>query len=168
MANWRLAIHSTMAALGINIVIAATQANASNLSKLIELVESKGWKIDLERICSRFGIASDQTGSDGCRLTQLSVQDTEGRGDPHGFNVPERRDGALPYVLMFHLGPLVGEFFLVSAEGKLLKALYRAKGRDYEELRLEDVKSEFEADLAFWTNNISRLEALTESTPRPR
>ena len=98
-----------------------------------------------------------QSGDD-CFFQQLSVQETEGRSDPRGLNVPTASNAVPPYALIFHFSPLVGEFFVVSPDGVLMKAFVRFKGADYSRVSNEDVSEEFNKDLAYWTKNFFRLK----------
>jgi hypothetical protein len=133
-------------------------SRADNLSEIVALVETKGWKADLGSLCSEFKLPL--RGQD-CIFRQISVQEVEGRGDPRGFNAPRSVvQGQQPLILIFHLGPLVGEFFLsLTPTGELLKAFYRAKGRGYDELPLDEVREEFERDLQYWLQNVSRVRS---------
>ncbi len=132
-------------------------SQAADISEVVELVAAKGWKANLGRICSAFGL---DIPDHQCVFRQVSVQEIEGRGDPRGFNVPPSGPGGRPdFIVMFHLGPLVGEFFVASPGGELLKAFYRAKGREYEELPLDHVREEFERDLQYWLKNLSRVRS---------
>lgn len=132
-------------------------SRADNLGDIVALVEAKGWKADLGRICSEFKLPLPDK---ECVFRQISVQEVDSRGDPRGFNVPYSvADGRPPFVLIFHLGPLVGEFFVATPTGELLKAFYRAKGRGYDELPLDEVREEYERDLQYWLQNVSRVRS---------
>ena len=134
--------------------VGVSAARSAEVADVVELVEAKGWRADLGRLCAEFALPQP---SAPCTFNQLSVQEIDGRSDPRGFNVPLRQNGSLPFILIFHLGPLVGEFFVATSDGILTKAFYRSKGRDYEELPIEDVQDEFQRDLQYWTANLSRL-----------
>lgn len=160
---WRLYVK-----IAVCIAVGAQRAHAAELSEIIEiieLVETKGWRADLGRICADFGLSSP--GSD-CIVKQISIQEIEGRGDPRGFNVPARVEDALPYVLIFHLSPLVGEFYVMSPQGEMLKAFYRAKGRGYEQVSIDEFHDEFVADLNYWKDNFTRIRAGIDSQPEQR
>lgn len=124
-------------------------------SDVVRFVQQQGWRINLGDICTKLELP--QSG-DNCFFQQLSVQETEGRSDPRGLNVPTASNAALPYVLIFHFSPLVGEFFVVSPEGVLTRAFVRFKGTDYNRVSNEDVSEEFNKDLAYWTKNFFRLK----------
>lgn len=148
-------VASALVGLTMLCSLGRTPFYAADISEVVELVGAKGWKANLGRICSEFGL---DIPDHQCVFRQVSMQEIEGKGDPRGFNVPPSGPGGRPdFVVIFHLGPLVGEFFVVSPRGELLKAFYRTKGRGYEELPLDDVREEFERDLQYWLQNLSRL-----------
>jgi hypothetical protein len=137
-------------------VLASQQSSGSaELPDIVELVKIKGWRADLGRICHEFSLRPH--GQD-CIFKQISVQEVQGRGDPRGFNVPAGAD-EVPYVLVFHLSPLVGEFFIASPRGELLKSFIRTKGRGYEPISNDAVREEFIADLTYWKDNFERIRA---------
>lgn len=127
----------------------------ASFSDVIHLVQERGWQVDLGNICTELSLAK---GAGGCAFKQLSVQEAEGRRDPRGFNVSALAQSAAPYVVVFHLNPLVGEFFVVSPEGHLISAFLRFKGTGYKHVPNEDVQAEFRKDIAYWTDNFARLK----------
>lgn len=141
------------------LLVGAQDSRSAELSEIVQLVETRGWSADLGRICQEFAL--EPLGSD-CIFKQISVQEEQGRGDPRGINVPARTS-EVSCVLIFHLGPLVGEFFIVSPQGELLKTFIRTKGRGYEQISNDDVRDEFLADLAYWTDNFTRIRAGLDS-----
>jgi len=130
------------------------------VSDVILFVQERGWQVNLGRICAEFDLP---VVAGQCIFKQVSVQEIEGRGDPRGFNIPVHQSANAPYVLIFHLGPLTGEFFVVSVNGDLIKAFYRAKGTGYSSLPNDDVREEFKADLGYWFNNLARLKQGVEA-----
>jgi hypothetical protein len=104
-----------------------------------------------------------------CKFTQVSVSPSEpGTVDSYGFNVPLRSVGPAPYVVMFHLGPLVGDFFVVSLQGKLKASFYRAKGIDYTEVPLSDARRAFDASVEFWRTHLQPLKTLIAAGNLPK
>jgi hypothetical protein len=130
-----------------------------SIAEVIRLVEERGWRVNLGPICAAFDLPLS---SGECVFKQISVSETEGRGDPRGFNVPVETPPGDPYVLVFHLGPLVGEFFVVRPDGELIRAFYRAKGTGYRPLPNEDVSDEFKIDIRYWLDNFSRLKSTVQ------
>lgn len=131
----------------------------------MQLVKAKGWRANLGPICQEFFL--EPLGVD-CIFKQISVQETQGRSDPRGFNVRAGTD-EVSYLLIFHLGPLVGEFFIASPQGELLKTFIRTKGRGYEPIPNDTVRDEFFADLTYWKDNFDRIRTGLESqSGRPR
>ena len=145
-------------------VLASLQSsNSAELSEIVQLVKAKGWTANLGRICQEFSL--EPHGRD-CIFKQISVQEVQGRGEPRGFNVPDGV-GGVPYVLIFHLSPLVGEFFVASPQGELLKTFTRTKGRGYELIPNDAIRGEFFADLTYWKDNFDRIRTGLESQRRP-
>lgn len=137
-------------------LLASQQSSGSaELSDIVQLVKIKGWRADLGRICQELFLRPH---GQECIFKQISVQEVQGRGDPRGFNVPDGADEA-PYVLVFHLSPLVGEFFIASPQGELLKSFVRTKGRGYEPIPNDAIREEFVADLTYWKDNFERIRA---------
>ena len=126
---------------------------------VVKVVIEQGWRVDFGKLCTELAL---DLPDGSCVFKQVSIQDDKDRGYPRGFNVPLNRDGTVPFVMIFHLSPLVGEFFIVSAEGQLIKAFYRTKGAGYQPLPNGEVQDEFEADLAYWLANHSRIEQVLE------
>ena len=126
---------------------AQSHTPAPTFRDVVQFVSRRGWRVNLDKLCAEFGMPE---GRDNCTFRQISIQDATDLGYPRGFNVSDFAGPKGRYVLIFHLQPLVGEFFLVSSDGALIRAFYRGKGRGYDPLPNEDVRSEFEADLAYW------------------
>ena len=98
-------------------------------SDVVQYVQQHGWRVDLGDMCTKFELPRS---GDDCIFRQLSLQDQREAGsDPRGFNVPAVWNTGPQYVLIFHLRPLVGEFFIVSPDGILMRAYLRFKGTDY-------------------------------------
>ena len=129
-------------------------------SDVVQFAHRQGWRISLGDMCNKFELS--WSGND-CAFQQLSVQETEGRNGLRGLNVPAASNSAPPYVLIFHLKPLVGEFFVVSPDGVLMRAFLRFKGTDYSRVSNEEMRQEFNKDLAYWTENFFRLKADLEA-----
>jgi hypothetical protein len=107
-------------------------------------------------MCTKFELPRS---GDDCLFRQLSLQDQrEAPSDPRGFNVPAVWNTGPHYVVIFHLRPLVGEFFIVSPDGILMRAYLRSKGTDYSLVPNEEVQQEFNKNSAYWTTNFSRLK----------
>lgn len=128
---------------------------SAEVMDVAKFVEEKGWRAHLGPLCAEFELNTPET---ECIFRQISVQEIQSRGDPRAFNVPIRPGQTIPYFLIFHLGPLVGEFFIVSPEGHLLRAFYRVKGQGYERLPNGDVQEEFQVDVLYWIRNLERVK----------
>ena len=130
-------------------------------SDVVQYVQQHGWRADLGDMCTKFELP--RSGND-CIFRQLSLQDQrEADSDPRGFNVPAVWNTGPHYVLIFHLRPLVGEFFIVSPDGILVRAYLRFKGTDYSLVPNEEVQQEFDKNFAYWTTNFSRLKKALEA-----
>lgn len=125
------------------------------ITDVVRLVQTQGWSVNLGDMCDKMSLPEKGA---NCIFQQISVEETVGRGDPRGFNVRTPSDAAPKHILIFHLKPLAGEFFLVSPEGNLLKAFVRFKGSDYSLVPNEEVREEFNADIEYWKKNFTRLK----------
>jgi hypothetical protein len=132
--------------------IAATAA----FTDVISFVSERGWAASLGPLCKQFGIGDSGT---SCVFRQVSVQETVGRGDPLAFNVLESDRNDPRKILIFHLGPMVGEFFVMSREGRLLNAFVRRVGFGYESVPLDEMEDEFKKDSFYWLENFDRIRA---------
>ena len=130
---------------------------------VVRLVQERGWRTDFQDLCRQLDLPEL---ADRCVFRQLSIQDDLERGYPRGINVAETSaNGAV--VFLFHLNPLLGEFFIVSADGALLRAYTRAHGRGYERIPNETVSEEFSADIAYWITNFERLKRGLDAAATP-
>jgi hypothetical protein len=130
---------------------------AALVSELTTTVVRHGWPTDLGRMCVAMKLGPEAD----CKFTQISVSANEpGTVDNHGFNVPIGSAGPPTYVVIFHLGPRVGNFFVVSPQGELKASFYRAKGVDYTEVPIADARRAFDASVVFWSNNLQPLKDL--------
>jgi hypothetical protein len=149
-----------------NSALAQHNGGPPTFADLVRFVDEQGWRVDFGDLCAELDLPRLDG---GCVFKQVSVQEIEGRGDPRGFNVPSQGSGRATYVFLFHLGPLIGEFFVVSAEGDLIKAFYRRHGTGYEPLPRTEVLEEFKTDLAYWFANFSRVrQGLEEQRARSK
>ena len=128
---------------------------AATFADVVQLVQKQGWRANLGDLCEKFDLPN--SGKE-CVFHQISVEETKGQGDPRGLNVPTTSNGDPQYILIFHLKPLAGEFFVVSTDGLLIKAFVRFKGSDYNQVANEDVSAEFNEDITYWTKNFARLK----------
>lgn len=132
--------------------LSGNTVTAASFANVVEFVEKQGRRMDLGQLCVAFGL---QREDNQCVFKQVGVQEIEGQDDPHGFNVPAHP--RKQEVLLFHLGPLVGEFFIVSAQGELIRAYYRTKGRGYSRIPNDEVLDRFKLERSYWIENFDRL-----------
>lgn len=139
-------------------------AAAKLVPELTNIVQRHGWPADMARMCVAMKLGKEAD----CKFKQISVSASEpGTVDNHGFNVP-LGDGPVTYIVIFHLGPLVGNFFVVSPDGELKAAFYRAKGVDYTKVPLQDARRAFDASMAFWNDNLPMLKKMIAKGPLPQ
>ena len=112
-------------------------------------------QVDMGRMCTLMKLNSPSN----CRFKQITVSsNAPNTRDDNGFNVPE--DINPQYVIIYHLGPLVGNFFVVSLDGAVKSAYFRAKGVDYTELRVAESSRAFEETVIFWAMNLETIKEM--------
>jgi hypothetical protein len=132
-----------------------TAADSYFISKLVHLVEKHGWRVNMGRMCSLMKLNSERD----CKFKQISVSsDAPDSIGTNGFNVPE--DSDQQYVVIYRVDPLVGKFFVVSLDGNLKSAFFRAKGIDYTEIPLADARQAFEASIGFWKTSLEAIKGM--------
>ncbi len=125
------------------------------LADVIAFVQLHGWSVDLAYLCK--GLALTET-NNKCLFQQIAIHTKTSELDDHGFNVPTDEFPPL-HVVIYHVSPLAGEFFLASKDGRLIKAIYRARGTDFKPMSNERGNDAFKAELAFWQSNLIRIES---------
>jgi tetratricopeptide (TPR) repeat protein len=125
-------------------------------TKVVQFVEREGWRINLSDLCGKLGLPHSDA---DCVFQQLSVEDTTETSYPRGFNVATASKDGRTSILLFHLNPLIGEFFIVAPDGTLAEAYLRSKGSEYERVPNQVMREEFEKDVVYWRKNFFRLKA---------
>lgn len=136
----------------------APTPNASHqphsLTDVVAFVQAHGWAVNLGYVCKHLPVAK---AADNCRFRQIAVHARTARLDDHGFNIS--LDESLPsHILLYHVTPLAGEFFVASMDGNLIAAAFRARGTDFEPMLGEHGRSAFNAELVFWQTNFVKIE----------
>ncbi len=144
-------LESSVTALSL---LNAKEHGPATFNDVVRFVERQGWRIDMGDLCGKLGLTQVKN---ACVFRQLSIEDSRERSFPRGFNVAAAGEDGQTKVLIFHLNPLIGEFFIVSSDGALAEAYLRSKGSDYERVPNDVVRDEFEKDLMYWQNNFNRL-----------
>lgn len=146
---------------GLLASIASSQAfhtdgpNASaSLSDVIAFVNLQGWIVDLGYLCH--GLSLNE-GTGKCLFRQIAVHSRGKKEEDHGFNVPIDQPSTRP-LLVYHVTPLTGEFLLLSVDGRLVKALFRARGDGFSLMSDERAAQVLKAELAFWKSNLAEIE----------
>lgn len=124
------------------------------LSAIVAFVETHGSPTNLGYVCKAFSLSDDD---DNCRFQQLAIHSKSAELDDHGFGIYHGKS-QLSRILLFHVTPLVGEFFLASRDGKLIAAATRARGTDFQPMQRETGVAAFKAELSFWQNNLAQIE----------
>ena len=99
--------------------LAQAHPPAPTFDDVLQFVRLHGWRANLDKLCTEFGMPE---GHGKCMFRQISIRDETERGYPRGLNISDFAGPNGPYVLIFHLTPLFGEFFIVSTQGELLRA----------------------------------------------
>jgi hypothetical protein len=119
---------------------------------MVRLVRSQGWSAQLKQVCRAFSLNDA-----ACRFHQIALDAADGLSK-HGFNVSEGPPDS-SYIVLFRLRPLIGEFFLLSAEGKLISAAYRAKGAYYEPIPASEARAALKSEVSYWLDNFPQIAA---------
>lgn len=137
--------------------LTTNNAASENFPQMVLFVQKQGWEVNLGELCDKFDIPKI---TERCLFRQVSVEEAEGRTDPRGLNVQTSNidPGMEPNIVVFHLKPLAGEFFVVSSSGVLLKSFVRFKGSGYQQVANEEVTQEFKEDMAYWQTNSGRIK----------
>jgi tetratricopeptide (TPR) repeat protein len=123
------------------------------ISELIGLVKQNGRLVDLGRMCALMKLNSQHK----CMFRQIALSsDVPNVIDSNGFNVPDDKNPQ--FVVIYSFQPLVGNFFVVSSSGTLKAAFFRAKGIDYSEVPLADVRHAFDESIKFWKANLVTIK----------
>jgi hypothetical protein len=133
--------------------------------ELTAMVAQHGWVANLGRMCPAMRIGAEAD----CGFKQISISASPpGTIDNHGFNVQLHSPDRESAIIIFHLGALVGNFFILSRAGELKSAFYRTRGLDYMENSVEEARPAFEASLTFWRENLPKLKELIAAGNLPR
>jgi hypothetical protein len=129
-----------------------------NFPELLAFVASYGRPTDLGRLCEALQLGPSER---DCKFHQVTIDQGEST-TTHAIGLPLSSSAAAPYVLMLHLGPLVGNIFIVSRDGVLKESYYRAKGIDYSRIGIDEARRAFAAEVGFWKDNLAQLKELGE------
>ena len=144
-----------------------TSSALASVSEIASYVRTAGWPADLNYLCAALEINVGPR----CLFLQVAVHRRENTIADHGFNVPA--DSAAPaQIVLYHVTPLVGEFFLATAEGKLLKALSRSRSTAFETMPSDQAASAYGREVEFWQGNLAQVKRDVErqkaTNPPPR
>ncbi len=139
---------------------------SSPLADVVTFVELHGLPTDLGYLCKSLSLTD---ASRKCRFWQIAIHTKSTKWEDHGFSVPVDEVPPL-HIVIYQFTPLAGEFFLLSVDGKLMRAVLRARGTDFIPMSDERARAEASIELAFWQNNLVAIErdvtsAGSRSTP---
>lgn len=138
----------------------------ASIPEIVSYVRTAGWPVDLKYLC----LALEIEVGPRCLFIQLAVHRKENTAADHGFNVPAD-SGAPAQIILYHVTPLTAEFFLATAEGKLLKALSRSRSAAFEAMMPDRAASGYKKELEFWQGNLAQvrkdLERRKATDPSP-
>ena len=130
-----------------------TPGALASISEIASYVRTAGWPVDLNHLCRALEIEIGPR----CLFFQVAVHKQQNTAEDHGFNVPAD-SAALAQIVLYHVTPLVGEFFLATAEGKLLKALSRSRSTAFEAMPPDQAASAYEKEVEFWQANLAQVK----------
>lgn len=140
-------------------------SDSALIDKIAQHVDLYGWKADMGRMCRAFELFP----SANCTFKQIAVSDAPtGILDNHGFNIRIGNANGPTELVIYHLTPWRGDFFVVSPTGELRASFKRAKGIDYTPVPLAEGRQAFARALAYWRANLEKVKALDASGDRPR
>jgi hypothetical protein len=124
------------------------------ISAIVGHVRANGWPVDLKALCAALEINIGPR----CLFLQIALHKKESSSNDHGFNVPAD-SGAPARIVLYHVTPLTGEFFLATSDGKLLKALFRSRGNAFETMPADQAVAAYRGELEFWQASLGRTSA---------
>ena len=96
-----------------------------------------------------------------CKFKQIAVSEAPpGTIDNHGFNVRIGSVNGPTELMIFHLTPSRGNFFVLSPTGELRAAFKRGIGYDYTPVPRDEGQHALAIALAFWRTNLESMKAL--------
>ena len=159
---WTLAASLVASALPVNTVAAFhneqhvvnSPQSFAPLADVVAFVERRGWSVDLAYLCK--GLSLTEAANE-CPFRQIAIHAKTKKLDDHGFCVPTY-ESPPRHLVIYHAGQLSGEFFLASIDGRLIRAVFRARGTDFEAMSDERGNTAFKNELAFWQSNLAGIE----------
>lgn len=139
--------------LGSAVLSSADDVSASDLAELAQVIGRRGYSVNLDPLCS--AIEVDHL-LKGCQFRQVSVGLKTGDGDILAFNVPAGANTP-PFVIVFHLAREIGEIYLVSMSGGLVKAYAQVENGNFALMKSADAKQRFLIDMAYWARNVASI-----------
>lgn len=125
------------------------------VAEVTKIVEEHGWQTDMGRMCVLMKLSSQSN----CRLKQIMLSATApNTRDDNGFIVLDDKDPR--YFVIYHRGPLVSNFFVVSLDGTLKSSFFRAPGVDYMELPNSETRHAFDETIHFWIAHMDTIKGM--------
>ena len=139
--------------------------SAADIEEISTIIQQGGISVNLDSFC--FSAELDHV-LDDCQFRQLTVLLKNVDTQLLAFNVPRTLKPA-PFAIVFHFGRGLGEIYLVSMSGNLVRAYMQAAGGQFELKETDEAKRKFLIDMAYWSRNIGPIyDALGIARPKHR
>lgn len=139
--------------LGPAVLSSADGLSAGDLAELADIIGKRGYSVNLAPLCSAIEVDHILK---NCQFRQASVGLKTGDGDILAFNVPIEQNSP-SFVVVFHMAREIGEIYLVSMSGELVKAYVQVENGKFVLTETTDAKQRFLIDMAYWGRNIASI-----------
>ena len=139
--------------LGPAVVSRPNGFSAAELQELISLVRKEGHSVDFGLLCAATEIVDL---SANCVFRQISIKLHTSEADLLAFNVPDTT-GDIPLILLFHVARDLGEIYIVSPSGALVRAYVKQSYGRFEKVETRQAEETFLIDIAYWARNLTRV-----------
>jgi hypothetical protein len=139
--------------LGPTVVSRPDGSSAADVQELALLVRKEGLSVDFGLLCAATEIVDF---SANCLFRQIAVKLHTSEADLIAFNVPDM-SGEIPFILLFHVARDLGEIYIVSLSGGLVRAYVKQAYGRFEKVETRQAEESFLIDMAYWTRNLSRV-----------
>ena len=138
---------------------------SADIEEIATIIQQSGISVNLDPFCSS---AELDHVLDDCQFRQLTVLLKNVDTQLLVFNVPRTLKPA-PFAVVFHFGRGLGEIYLVSMSGNLIRAYIQTAGGPFELNETGEAKQKFLIDMAYWARNIGQIyDAFGIARPKNR